>query len=39
MLLVSISRAEYPRIYEEAFDRYIVDENGLLHFGKTKIKI
>ena len=28
LLLASISRAEYPHIYEDAFDRYIVDENG-----------
>ena len=29
LLLASISRAEYPHIYEDAFERYIVDENGL----------
>ena len=27
LLLASISRAEYPHIYEDAFDRYIVDES------------
>ena len=36
LLLASISRAEYPHIYEEAFDRYIVDENGLFRYASRR---
>ena len=36
LLLASISRAEYPRIYEDAFDRYIVDENGLFRYASRR---
>lgn len=36
LLLASISRAEYPHIYEDAFDRYIVDENGLFRYASRR---
>ena len=36
LLLASISRAEYPHIYEEAFDRYVVDENGLFRYASRR---
>ena len=36
LLLASISRAEYPHIYEDAFDRYIVDENGLFRYATRR---
>ena len=36
LLLASISRAEYPHIYEGAFDRYIVDENGLFRYASRR---
>lgn len=36
LLLASISRAEYPHIYENAFDRYIVDENGLFRYASRR---
>ena len=36
LLLASISSAEYPHIYEDAFDRYIVDENGLFRYASRR---
>lgn len=36
LLLASISRAEYPHIYEDAFDRYIIDENGLFRYASRR---
>ena len=36
LLLASISRAEYPHIYEDAFDRYIVDEKGLFRYATRR---
>lgn len=36
LLLASISRAEYPRIYEDAFSRYFVDENGLFRYASRR---
>lgn len=36
LLHASISRAEYPHIYEDAFDRYIVDENGLFRYASRR---
>ena len=36
LLLASISRAEYPHIYVDAFDRYIVDENGLFRYASRR---
>ena len=36
LLLASISRAEYPHIYEDAFNRYIVDENGLFRYASRR---
>lgn len=36
LLLASISRAEYPHIYEDAFDRYFVDENGLFRYASRR---
>lgn len=36
LLLASISRAEYPHIYKDAFDRYIVDENGLFRYASRR---
>ena len=36
LLLASISRAEYPHIYEYAFNRYIVDENALFRYASRR---
>lgn len=36
LLLASISRAEYPHIYENVFDRYIVDENSLFRYASRR---
>lgn len=33
LLLASISQVEYPHIYEDAFDRYIIDENCLFRYA------
>lgn len=36
LLLTSISRAEYPHIYEDVFNRYIVDENSLFRYASRR---
>lgn len=36
LLLASISQAEYPHIYEDAFDGYIIDENGLFRYASRR---
>lgn len=36
LLLESISQGEYPQIYTDAFERYIIDENGLFRYARRR---
>ena len=36
MLLESISESEYPNIFEDAFSRYVVDENRMFRYAKRR---
>ena len=36
LLSASISQAEYPHIYTDAFERYIVDENTLFRYARRR---
>ncbi len=36
LLVASISQAEYPHIYTDAFERYIVDENTLFRYARRR---
>ena len=36
LLLESISQGEYPQIYTDAFERYIIDESGLFRYARRR---
>ena len=36
LLIASISEAEYPRIYMDAFERYIIDKNCLIRYANRR---
>lgn len=36
LLLASVSESEYPNIFEDAFSRYVVDENCMFRYAKRR---
>uniref|UniRef100_UPI0040569A66 DUF6577 family protein n=1 Tax=Agathobacter sp. TaxID=2021311 RepID=UPI0040569A66 len=36
LLLETISQGEYPQIYTDAFERYIIDESGLFRYARRR---
>ncbi len=38
LLLASISENEYPNIFEDAFSKYLIDENCMFRYAKRRKK-
>lgn len=36
LLLASVSESEYPNIFEDAFSRYVIDENCMFRYAKRR---